>query len=450
MVLRNALLNCVVGAVCLVVVNAAACLKSRETCPGVCRGSPNVVLDLSCGGTDLTSVILSGACNNGDASAPDIYLGGPQQQYVVLPSDDVGDCHVELVFANGFRFTTEVHFTMQTDNSDPQCPCGYVQADQQTIAVNNPSSTCVDASPPEPPPVPETLATRLSGAIGLAVDSTYAYVAVESDGYVMKVAKGGGTPINLANSASPTGIAVDSAGVYFTAYTNAGEVLELTTGSVAITTLATAQSYPSGIAVGSSTAYWTNSANGAANLGSIVKLSVSGGTPTTLASAQNFPNGIAVDATRVYWANWGLTADNGAIMSVPIGGGSATTLASGQGRPQGIAVDGTSVYWTNSGAPGSVVKVPIGGGTSTTLASGQSAPAFLALDGANVYWTNYGTTGLSDGAVMKVALGGGTPITLASGQANPTGIAIDATSVYWLTAGNPGTSGGSLLKLTPK
>jgi hypothetical protein len=118
--------------------------SGHHDCSASCKGGSGVTLDLACGGTDLTSVILTGACNEGNITSPDTYLGGPHQQYVYLPADEAGPCHVKLVFATGFTFSTDVHFSTLTDDSDPQCTCQYVQADQTTIAVNNPASTCVD------------------------------------------------------------------------------------------------------------------------------------------------------------------------------------------------------------------------------------------------------------------------------------------------------------------
>jgi hypothetical protein len=115
----------------------------HEDCPSGCREGDPIVLDISCGGTDLTSVVLSGPCNIDNASAPDLYLGGSHQQYVYVQPNVAGTCHIELTFATGFTFSTDVHVTNQSDG-DSQCSCQYQEPDPQTIAVNNPSTTCVD------------------------------------------------------------------------------------------------------------------------------------------------------------------------------------------------------------------------------------------------------------------------------------------------------------------
>ena len=204
------------------------------------------------------------------------------------------------------------------------------------------------------------------------------------------------------------------------------------TQAACLTTLASGQINPDGLALDFSAVYWTNLGTPPNySDGAVMKVPIGGGVPIILASGQRQPNGLAVNATGVYWTNYGGTS-NGSVMKVPIGGGVPITLASGQGGPAGLAVDATSVYWT-SFTDGSVMKVPIGGGVPITLASGQGGPVGLAVDATSVYWTSF-----TDGSVMKVPIGGGIPITLASGQSKPYGVAIDATSVYW-TSGTDGS-----------
>jgi Stigma-specific protein, Stig1 len=89
----------------------------------------------------------------------------------------------------------------------------------------------------------------------------------------------------------------------------------------------------------------------------------------TLSLAASEVSGIAVDSTSVYWTNYYVT---NAVMKVALGGGTSTTLASGESGSTGIALDATSVYWTN--VDGTVKKVPLDGGAPITLASGQTTP----------------------------------------------------------------------------
>ena len=223
----------------------------------------------------------------------------------------------------------------------------------------------------------------------------------------------------------PYGLAVNSSSAFWTE-TGGGTVNSVPLAGGTPGTLASGGTNPLAIAIDSSSVYWTDDGNG-----TVMKTGLTGGTATTLSSGGTNPAGLAIDLTSVYWT------DNGknTVMKAPLGGGSASTLASAQG-PLLMAVDSASVYWADN-TSGNLLKVALGGGTPTTLASGQSSPYDVVVDSASAYWTDY-----AGGTVMKVALGGGTPVTLASGQSSPIHLAVDSANLYWTNY-----TGGTVMKV---
>jgi hypothetical protein len=135
---------------CIVLVAAGAiasgCGSDASSAPAVhgCTVTCSIpylpaTLNLSCSTTDITNVALSRACAT---DAGGYYSVGAQ--FVAVTSPSAGVCHVELTFATGFAYSTDVTFT--TPPADPAVCCPVLTDPTQAVfTVNNPSATCVDA-----------------------------------------------------------------------------------------------------------------------------------------------------------------------------------------------------------------------------------------------------------------------------------------------------------------
>lgn len=140
----------VVVAGLLAVVVGGAC--STADCCGSCPADRPAIFHLSCTSADVTGVVTTGPCardaglslTRGDDAA---WVGT-----VFVQGQGPGVCHVELTFAAGFTYSTDVTFATQPGGvcGGPQCKCGDYLAPTPgrdgfavPFAVNNPSNTCV-------------------------------------------------------------------------------------------------------------------------------------------------------------------------------------------------------------------------------------------------------------------------------------------------------------------
>lgn len=109
-------------------------------CPFVCPTLELVAFHLSCSPNDLSQVVVTGPCAMPDASLAS-YTDPYNEQLVSVGSPRPGTCHVELVFANGFVYATDVSFAFQ--NVGCGCASFVGPTSGGSVSVNNPSDTCV-------------------------------------------------------------------------------------------------------------------------------------------------------------------------------------------------------------------------------------------------------------------------------------------------------------------
>jgi hypothetical protein len=155
------------------------------------------------------------------------------------------------------------------------------------------------------------LATGINDPVGIAVDSTYAYVALASDDYVISVQLSNGAIAQLTNfQNNPFELAIDSANVYFTNDATNGDAHQV-----------------------------AKNANKSAGI--------------SLGPSPNPPGGIATDGVNVYWAG------NNNVYKCPIGmANGCTVFVPNQTGASYVAVDSTSLYWTNcGGTTGSLTSI---------------------------------------------------------------------------------------------
>jgi hypothetical protein len=186
---------------------------------------------------------------------------------------------------------------------------------------------------------------------------TVFFTESDSDGGVFSVLADGGSLVSIAaHQVDAKSIAVDSAALFFIAGSKIWQVGR--GGLPAAGTLSAPVVSPSGLAIDSTSVYWsdlgyyyTAGQYVDGGIASTARMGIAG--RTDLALSQPNISSLAIDDSYVYWAMGGAVVDGGAptgeLHRVPKGGGPEVVLVRQQDFPHGLAVDNEAIYWLEGG-----------------------------------------------------------------------------------------------------
>jgi hypothetical protein len=285
---------------------------------------------------------------------------------------------------------------------DPGCNCG-----SKILSVPKAGGSpvlLVDGSlngnlPPVPPGF--TPASWLpTGGIALSAGEIVFAVSGNSAYDLKSIPKVGGAIANLATVATPVAFAT-------------GTVIDIT--------------------VAGGNILWLDIGNA-----ELKSLPLAGGAVTSLAGGMVNPGGLAMNTTSAYWTESGaysgccLVMGAGSVRRIPLSGGSAATAVATLDNPGAIAADDTNIAWSEAWRIG---RAPISGGVAVTAVSGITENmARIAISQSKVYILDgeyIKAVPLMGGNVEKVVGSAGTAITDFSVQGGD--ITADIDRIYWTT-----------------
>jgi hypothetical protein len=329
--------------------------------------------------------------------------------------------------------------------------------------------------PPQKPlarAAPEVLAMDPLGPSDAIVDDEFVYWISRNENYignkksrVMRAPKSGGAATTLAEAGWIEFLAVDEAGVYWTARERDfsrrdGAIRRVSKRGGRPTTLAAHRDGPGPITAGGGLLYWLEN-RGSGKRGhqarAIMTARTTGAPRVRQLNATVLVDTLRLwlDHERLYFSGIdGLTSEeeahlihppvtpgamsgrigfyelrDGRVVAEPydpnlcgdkVPCGPVTAATSGGGR---------TVWGITSGA---IMTIAPSTDEPVVLALGPERPTGVALDGRYVYWVAVVEKNNPEkGQLLRVALDGGAPEVLATGLVWPWGIAVDREHIYW-------------------
>ena len=215
----------------------------------------------------------------------------------------------------------------------------------------------------------------------IAVDDVYAYLAVNGQTFVFRLADG-----SQVAPGGPAATAVTLAGGYIY-FAGDNGVERSPTGALSYSNVALGNGYAPVAAAGTANKlFWCDRDN------TVHVADVASSTISTFAYDQLSCGAIAISGSSLYWvADWtGTSIRSTSLIQEPLSGGPPAVVFSGAARDDVMAADGSDAYlirYQDNANDFDVLRVSLADGSATPVATGTGIVDAIAIDNANVYWS---------------------------------------------------------------